>query len=436
MEITTEVTNVKLLNKESAEFKSGNVYLIKGQNSTGKTTFKNAIRSLLKGEGSRDLVSHGEEKGTISGMITGLDGRTYKVIINLKKDKLPSFTIIYPNLSRSNRKSDLAAIFQYEDVTAETFMGWGLTEVGRRKQADLFMKLMPSEIQNRILTIDAEINTKNGTAYIERREKGIEVKLLKEKSLAEPTEEQLIIKEKVNAWAINLEKIKEEYDQDVQTKAKTDLEHQQYANDKVNLEEKKITLSNQIAELQSQLETVNDTLEALVEPNSSSIDEQALLDKKEKIEESSKALFAAQEAEKYVRQYNESIKDIIVTEKTYDDLDKLINEKRALKTKLIQENLDINHIEIEDGMLLFKENEKLIPINEETLSYSTGALIVMDLVIKLNPNYPIVFIGKAAELDDNSLLRIEEFAKQTNSIVVLDKVDSSGEFKIQVYENE
>jgi len=434
MDITTHIKNIGLIDDITAEFKAGNIYIVKGQNNKGKTTFINSLTSGLTGKVIKDKLSHGETNGSEEFLITGLDNKTYKVVINHKQGKNPSFTIIYPNLSKSSRKGDLASIFQYTPLNTETFAGLGLTEPGRRKQAEYFIKLMPTEIQERLLTLDAEINTAHGTLYIDRRDKANEIKYLKQNSPTPPTKEQTDIVGNINQWIIDVENMEAEYDKTIEAKNKAELEIQQYANKSNNLNFRKEEIEDQIAKLQGELMGVEDTLSSLVEPEPFTIDEQGLLGKKEEIRLSHEAIFTAQEARSSIERYNVSNSKLIKLEKAYAVCDELLDSKRKLKAKMISENLNMNHISIEDGQLLFKDESGEYPINEDRLSYSRIAMIVADLTIKLNPNYPIVCLGKAAEFDETSMEKLLKYAKATKSIIVLDKVEGNGELKINVYE--
>lgn len=435
MEIKTELTNLGLIENISAEFKSGNVYFVRGGNNKGKTTFTNNVLSLLTGNAKNDTVTKGKDKGSIEGTIMGLDNVTYKVIITHKPDKNPSFTIIMPNLQKSSRKGDLAVIFGYQAVDAGTFAGWGTTESGRRKQADMFMKLMPVEIQSRIATYDAEINTKNGTLYTERRDTGIELKYIKDKTLTEPTEEQLEIFDKVIEWKTDIEKMEEAYSKEIQDRDTVKFANQELVNTRNYLTSEKGRLENEIIRLNNELVSVIDTMESLGEPKPYTISDEELVTMKQSINSSHEAMFTAAEAASYIKRYNESSETLKKSEKSYNELSLLLEKKRKDKAGLIKEHLNLKSIEIEDGLLLFKDDKGSYPINEESLSYSRIAMIVADLVLKLNPNYPIVCLGKAAEFDNKSLTKLNVYAKATNAIIVLDYVDNSGELKINVFDD-
>ena len=98
MNITTHLKNIGLIEDITAEFRAGNVYIIRGSNNVGKTTFLNSIPNALEGKTVKGKLTYGKDSGSEELMITGLDGKTYKIIVNHNKDKNPSFSIIYPNL--------------------------------------------------------------------------------------------------------------------------------------------------------------------------------------------------------------------------------------------------------------------------------------------------------------------------------------------------
>lgn len=435
MNVKTHLKHIKLINDLSVEFKSGNLYLVRGSNNQGKTTFTLNVESLFTGKTGKNVVSHEQDNGLVDGEITGLDGKTYKVIINHKKNKNPSFSIIQPNLQRSSRKGDLAAIFSYENVTAETFAGWGLTEPGRRKQAEMFMKLMPKEIQEQIYSLDNDINTTNGVVYIARRDAGVALKYEEKNALPEPTEEQLSIYDKVDEWTDAVNKMSKQYDYYIQENNKIIVENNDLKSQKAHLENERERITSEIKRLQEDLKAVNDTYESLGEEKPLIKNANYLLQMKEKIKKSNEAIFTATEARSYIERYNASKEKLKSLNDVYNELTESLKKKREEKAKLIKENLKTDSISIENGQLLYNDEKGKYPINEENLSYSRIALIVASLVIKLNPNYPIVFLGKASEFDKETILKFVKYAQQTESIIVADYVDNSGELKIDCYED-
>jgi len=434
MEITTHLKNIGLIEDITAEFTEGNIYLVKGSNNKGKTTFLNSMLSGLTGNVIKGKLTNGKDSGLEEFLITGNDNKSYKVIVNHKPDKNPSFTIIYPNLKKSNKKSDLAAIFQYEGINTETFAGWGTTEPGRRKQAEMFMKLMPQEIQNRILTFDAEINTKQGTLYIDRRDKGIELKYLKSQANPEPTQEQIDIKGKVREWTDDVSKMQNKYEEIVADNSTIKLANQQLESDTQNLNAERDRIKSDMKALELRLSNVDDTIESLGTLQEYTTTNEELVKIRTDIESSNEAIFTAKEASSFIAKYNEFNSTILKAEANYSELTILLEKKRNDKAQMIKDNLNLSHISIDDGQLLYKDDKGEYPINEESLSYSRIAMIVADLTIKLNPNFNIVLLGKAAEFDKESKDKLLKFAQSTKSIIVLDKVENEGDLRINVYE--
>jgi len=429
MELNTHITNVKLIDDLSAEFRSGNVYFVRGSNNRGKTTFVNSILSLLNGTTAKDAVTTGKENGEVEGVITGMDGKTYKVIINHKPDKLPTFTIIYPDLHKSSRKGDLESIFRYEAVNTETFAGWGLTEPGRRQQAEMFMKLMPIAVRAEINEIEQKIDTRNGSIYIARRDKGNSIKFLKQNGVAEPTQEQFDIHDQAENWKQLLVTV----EQTVKAE-RAEKEKAERANFVRN--QNLASLNNEAERLKARLLEIEKEIKSLPEEVQCSFTEEYLEEREQSIKRDQDAIYEAEKAAESIQKYNEYANRLLKEEEEYEALNKQLDNLRDRKEKLVEENLKMPYVSIKDGQLLFKDKTGEFPINEQSLSYSKIALLVADLVLKLNPNYPIVCLGKAAEFDDKSLDQLVNYAKKTDSIIVLDYVDNSGELKINVYEKE
>jgi hypothetical protein len=370
-----------------------------------------------------------------------MDGNTYKVIINKTEKGSPSFTIIYPNLKKSSRKGDLAAIFQYEDLTADSFLALGLTEPGRRKQAEYFMRLMSPEVQNEIHDLDQQVNTKNGTLYVRRAELKTNLKYLEMNSVAKPSDEQYFMADNYDQWVTDLESqranietsLSDFYNATSETKLekeRVEILQDKVRDTKIDIEAAELRLSA----LKQNLLDYEDTLNNRPDVNAPKHTEEDIMKMTEELNASTEAVASAKEAVSAIKVYNDSSsqKDALSDQlKTAEDTLEL---KRKAKAEIIKINLKMKHIKIEDGIPLFIDESGAFPINEENISYSKGVMIVLDLVLKINKNYPICFVGKANELDKNSKNMLLKYAKATDSIIVLDKVEESGTLAIEVYE--
>lgn len=150
-----QLRNFQAIKDFSAEF-TGDVYLVKGENEVGKSTILKSIVCLLTGE--RDAVLRNGEKNGFAKMVIGGDGKEYTVELRFtENDPRGTISIKAKDGMRSTNVSMLRTVLNYRNFDAEEFARWSETAEGRRKQIQVVMGLMPSEIASRIKTIDAEV---------------------------------------------------------------------------------------------------------------------------------------------------------------------------------------------------------------------------------------------------------------------------------------
>jgi recombinational DNA repair ATPase RecF len=163
------VQNVELVNfKTIKDFKqnfNGGVYFIKGENEVGKTTLISAIVTLLTGDRSDNLLTTGAEKGYAK-ITVGDEGKpSYEVELRFTQAN-PRGTLTISQAGsplKSENKTVLQQIMNYQDFDANEFVRWSETAEGRRKQIALVRSLLPPEINTRIIEIESEVATTKTT---------------------------------------------------------------------------------------------------------------------------------------------------------------------------------------------------------------------------------------------------------------------------------
>ena len=74
---------------------------------------------------------------------------------------------------------------------------------------------------------------------------------------------------------------------------------------------------------------------------------------------------------------------------------------------------------------------------EKTISYSVAAKKLLEIILMLNPNYPIAVLGKAREFDPDTIKEMRRIAKATDGIIMVDYVVGGvDELTIECYEEE
>lgn len=441
--IKVELKNIRKMESRSEKFKSGNLYYIKGKNETNKTTFTNAVRAILTGEVPKDMITTGKDDASIVGVLSGREGKVYKVIINLKKDKAPSFKIIDSDLNTSNKKADLAAIFNRIDFTVEEFLGWGYTTEGRKKQGDMLLNILPKEVQEEVKGIDELISTKdNGKSiFVERKTKGI---LLKNTFLpTNPTEKDIEVDGMLDDWKERFAKSQTSYNQKVEAVNAWNIKNAKDISRKETLSETVERIKEEILKEESalnkkkeQLRVDEESLTAIVISPSPHKSEDMEKDKLN-ISKDAEVIKQAESIRAKVVDFKEADKKRKELQEAYDNLTTEIESKRAKKKELIKDNLSIESLVIDDEGLKIEEDGTLYDFTEKTISYSVAAKKLLEILIMLNPEYPIVVLGKAREFDPDTIKEMKRIAKETDSIIMVDYVVGDiDELTIECYEEE
>lgn len=169
-ETKLEVKNYKLLKEGEYNLSGGSIFLMSGPNNIGKTSFLHLLQSIMEVKDETiNPVTHGEKEGFATGTIIGADGEPYQFRYDFNVDGKKKFTFIGPDGKQLKTIGEMRAIFNYTHFTLEEFFDWSRSEVGRKKQREIIMKLLDEKEQNEINQIEANINTRNGVLYIERQ---------------------------------------------------------------------------------------------------------------------------------------------------------------------------------------------------------------------------------------------------------------------------
>jgi len=151
-----ELLNFQVIEKFEAEF-TGNVYFITGDNELGKSTLLKAIGALLTGNRD-DVLRNGTSKG-FAKMIVGDDGDEFDVSLSFTENNPRGVLTIKQKSTgmQTNNVTMLQKIFGYTDFDAVEFSRWSETAEGRRKQIAVVKSLLPSDVRERIESIDTEV---------------------------------------------------------------------------------------------------------------------------------------------------------------------------------------------------------------------------------------------------------------------------------------
>lgn len=447
LKLTLNVKNFKLLTNISEEFLSGNLYLVKGKNSVGKTSFWQSLRMIFKADNPNpNILSFGTKEGFVEGdiekesEIIGADGEKYIAKCEFKEGKEDKFSLIMPDATVRKSKKDIRDIFKYNDFTVEEFLGWGLTEAGRRKQAEMILEFLPATTQTRIAEIDKQINNKSGILYVTRSGKNETLqgyKKVVENTIPLTAEEESILSKETAALE-SFNAIKKDLDAlDLTRSGEVGTIHR-----KAMLETNITNCKKEKEELEERLKVLDKTIneyETLLKdiPESTFNQEEydALMARKDKGQEFINKVSAVKTKKENIILNEERLEK---AQKEWKDIDDKIEAMRLEKKSLFEQaKLPMDNIIINDGELFFVDDKgNQLNFTEEQISYSIAGKRIAKLLLERNKNLPIIAIGKAAEYDQESLKELADLAKEYDAIIFCDKVvPEKEELSIEVYES-
>jgi hypothetical protein len=482
MKLTLYIKNFKKISEIDESFLSGYLYLVKGRNNIGKTSFWQSLRMIFKTENNNNnILQFGTKEGFVEvdiekgTEIVGADGEKYIAKCEFKEGKEDKFTLIMPDATVRKSKKDIRDIFRYNDVTPEEFLGWGLTEAGRRKQAEMILEFLPATTQTRIADIDKQINSKNGILYITRSGKNETLqgykKVVEQTFPLSAEEESMLSKETSAIETINgikkeleaLELTRSDQGDIIQKKADLQLEYDTLSSRQIITNDSFATYvetwNNEEEKLLARLKEIKSLRDAAVETNKTYNKEiiEQLNNIQKQIEEIEPSTFdqdkydtlvkrkeAGQEFINKINNIKTKKENIELNEKrleqakiAWKEIDDKIEALRIEKKTLFEQaKLPMDNIIISDGELFYVDDKgNQMAFTEEQISYSVAGKRIAKLLLERNKNLPIICIGKASEYDQESLEEISLLAQQYDAIIFADKVEPQiEELTIEVFE--
>lgn len=151
-----QLINFKNIKEFRADLTKG-IYLVTAENDRGKSNLISAIVTCLTGNRSDNLLTKGEEAGSIQIEI-GEEKTEYTLELRYtEKNPRGTIYITDQNGMSSSNLSALQQLFQYTDFDAHQFVMMSNTAEGRRKQMEIVKGLIPQEIRMKIDQIEREL---------------------------------------------------------------------------------------------------------------------------------------------------------------------------------------------------------------------------------------------------------------------------------------
>ncbi len=461
-----QIKNYKNL-KNFDQVLDGNVFLVKGDNEKGKTTFARAFLKLITKVDKPEIpVTEGAEDGFIKGQFKDAQDRIWTVTYEFtnKKDKL---TLISPDGITTTKVTEIRDLFNYFHVDVDEFISWSSTAEGRRNQRDVVLNMLPEVTKAKF----QELEVKERTTYNKRADASalhnssntfLEEQLLNEEDqeiLEEYHERKLNVKKLQKAKEVNSEsKLNKENYQSLidsnerevsrltekitDSKKDTKIECDELYDEVKEMESKILFKNNKIRDLQHQstldiglaesgvkvcvddIDDLEKSINKLVIISSDQlIDDLTVAQGKLSIVESLKS------REENVKATEDKVKEHF---DKAENLTRDLEEIRITKKKIITDSdIPIKGLEITADEILLNR----LPFTKEQLSTSEIMTTVFQIMVTLNKKTPIFHVGRAESLGKEKLNELILLAKKNDYQVFFDKMESDSELKIEIIEN-
>jgi predicted ATP-dependent endonuclease of OLD family len=426
--ISVKIENFKKIENLDVELNGNSVFLM-GDNEVGKSTFMQAIFSLLGNEDfAPNTISKGKDKGLIQNVIA-IDGKKYTVTRRFTEANPKGyFEIEAEDGMKTNKISYLTELVGNISFNPFEFAELSNTADGRKKQVLLIRQLLTKERNEEIDKIDAYYKKK----FAERTDLNKEVKILTSQ---------------LEDFALNeddFENYKEEHDV-------LKLTNQLLS---VKSHNEKIATKKIVSEQTKEFIEVNEAV--LIEM------ERKVAAQKEKIEnlkleviKNAEDLFKLEEEtqdHESVEIIEKKIKDVSDHNKKHNQVkdyklkSDVLEEKKKLQAKLninldkciekkeqiIEEsNLPVKGLTFnDDGIFLNK-----LLIDEKQISTSQIIELGVKISVAINPKLKILRIPRGESLGTARLKSIQSFVKKNKYQVFIEKVQPSlNKLTIEVFE--
>ena len=459
MELKITFKNYALVPNGEYNLHDGTIFFIKGHNNKGKSTFLNALKSIMEVKDEKvDPTTYGETEGEIICSIPGADGKQYQVRYDFTSDGKKRFRIIDENGRSIQTVGAMRSVFAYNHISATDWLEMSKSEGGRQKQREVLINLMSDSERKRLQEIDQAIDTRKGTDFALRTQKNAEYDAIKKVNtqFALTDDEAKLLNNEENAKRtfadlktsqakhqsildnskVNLEKLanarhirtveNEAYEKYVQSQDALikDLEDRLVAAKKEKMErtktynENKDVIIETITTLEKEVDekTINASKDILEDRENNGTIIPGLNTRISNGEKILKSIEAIKTKKETFDKNNETLQAL------YHEIDGLnagIENKRKEKSEIIKNSKNIpDRWGFEDDYLTYDG----IPFLPTEISTSLSLRAVTDLMVSINKS-PVMIMGDAESLGFEVLEELVEIAKEHNRIMVFAEHD-------------
>lgn len=445
--------NIELVNfKRFSELKlelDGSVYLVRGGNEKGKSTLIESIITLLTGDRTDNLLKTGEEKGYAKATFTD-ETQSYDVELRFTESNPRGTLKITHNETgmKSDNKTFLQKLFNYQDFDANEFVLWSETAEGRRKQVEIVKSLLPGKAVERIEKIDSQIastrekrkqlnstesyltgridplidlsvleqKTPNKQAIIDKLTAGSQINSLrqsKKENLDHSLNELHSIPQKHKELDVKINGLNDEFSNKIE-----ELK-QEFALRKQRLEEdvhqKRSQLQIQLNQIEASKQNIKETITSIEDflKNNPEVDIATINAELNLASELEKKIEAAKTAKEKTIELTAVQKEI---ESSNEEIETLMKEKKEI---LSTNEMPIEGLAFDDEGLLLNG----IRVRRGDISTSQELELGVKILMAKNPKTKIFRIARAESLGKEKFNHIVKFAKENNYQGFLEVVD-------------
>ena len=437
-EIKLIFKNYKKLKNKEIDLADNYIYFISGSNDKGKSSFLQAIKALHTAKLDIDQpVTIGEENGSIEAInLVGADGKRYIVRATFDKSGDAKFVAIDEEGKIVKSVNQIRNIFKYNTFTAEEFMQMSMSAKGKEEAKKIFLSLLDEEQAKAY-----ELSTLLEKQYYDKRTNlNATVKQLTEIEKGyELTDDQMYL---ISVRQVNFDKLKEleeeysgiavaiEKQKGIAEKiAHADKSIETNISDIAKSEQQIKQLQDHIKILNKATEELNKSREELVKLQTSDVPNADVL--KQRIQTGKEKIAEIDALVLRKKSYDEVKAKRVVNHDEWEKTDAAVQLERDKQDDIIKNSKNpVKDLRLtDDGLMLgelsFKENQVC-----KSKAILTGARIQCAI-----NDSPLIVIGCANDLDNESLKEMEAIAKEYGKTMLMDFVErEESELKVVAYD--
>lgn len=469
--VSFKISNVRLVKDLSIEFPEKGIVVVKGKNEKGKTTAIESFRDMVTANNTTKL-SDGVPNGFTEGEFVLPSGEVVLVKQDLSFSKSGSrFIVVDADGNVKKKVSDVKDLFQYNDVTIEDFLAWGLYTEGRRKQRDLFLKVLGEDIEKEFLRLEREeklvyeertevngreftlrqIAEKNKPSQSEIDLASKEEEILSQYKEAEKThleacvtlETNMATKRTYEERKGKLEAKNKEYEDKLGLYQSTDRRYKKEIDDlEAKLNEKRIEKDKELLRIKEEGLVIKRELDGfrLDLAQTEAIDVVAFEnDKKEK--EKNLLLLKTQHdnivaSKNRILLYEGHLKDHKEIEAKSKELDRKIKDIRQQKEDVVLHgDASVDGIRITPDGIEVLVDSNWLPFDEKHVAMSRLIYKTAEIILAANKNLPIVLISRGESIDSDRIKWLLDISDKKDAIFLVEKVvDNLNELVCEIIE--